>query len=157
MCRRAMNNVDTWYHTAWVTVAQRINYSKVINCVSVIQTAKPGMTSWLIASLPWCHMSAHSSQITDNMTVCSTDGPCQQQRKHQSSALLVHYEGNPLMTVGFLSQMFSNTENVSMSWHHCKKFQTKGGGYLLKQFYPFHYFSSLSKYWLCIENHIHIW
>ena len=37
-----------------------------------------------------------------------------EQRKHQSSALLVLCEGNPLVTSGFPSQTASNVESISM-------------------------------------------
>ena len=41
-----------------------------------------------------------------------------QQRKHQVSTWLVLCEGNPIVTDGFPSYWASNTEIVSMSWHH---------------------------------------
>ena len=48
-----------------------------------------------------------ASQITSNLTVCSTACSNKYQRKHQSSTLLSLYEVNPLVTVGFPSQSAS--------------------------------------------------
>ena len=70
-------------------------------------------------------MTSHehqTSEITGNLTVCSTSYPRLQHRNHQWSALLSLCEGNPPVAVGFPSQRASNVESVSMSWCHYASF-----------------------------------
>ena len=59
------------------------------------------------------HIRRH--QITDKSTVCSTAGKDQNKRTHQSSALLAFWS---VSIVRFPSQRASNTESISIAWHH---------------------------------------
>ena len=63
-------------------------------------------------------MSAMASQVTGVSSVCSSVCSGADQGKHQSSASLALFEGNPLVTDGFPSQRASNAENVSIWWRH---------------------------------------
>ena len=99
-------------------------------------------------------MIAMASQISGNWTVCSTVKGDAFYRKHKSSlltlcegnppvtggllalcegnppvtgGLLALCEGNPPLTSGFPTQRASNTENVSMSWHHSSSDNTLYG------------------------------
>ena len=66
----------------------------------------------------WCHMSVMVSEINQNLTVCSTACPGQQQSNHQNSTLLALCMGNPPVTGGFPTQRAKNTQSVYMSWIH---------------------------------------
>ena len=59
------------------------------------------------------HIRRH--QITDKSTVCSTACKDQNKRTHQSSALLAFWS---VSIARFPSQRASNTESISISWHH---------------------------------------
>ena len=83
------------------------------------KSAKP-MLSMLLAlrSISTCalqesYMSVMASQITGNMTICSS----WQQRKCHNYVLLAPYKGNPMVIGGFLSSKPSNVEHISMLWH----------------------------------------
>ena len=63
-------------------------------------------------------MSAMASQITSLTIVYSTLYLGADQRNHQSSASLAFVRGNSPVTGKFPPQKASNTENVSIWWHH---------------------------------------
>ena len=63
-------------------------------------------------------MSAMASQITSFTIVYSAVYSGTDQRKHQSSALLVLWEGNSPLTGELPAQRASNTENVSIWRRH---------------------------------------
>ena len=63
-------------------------------------------------------MNAMESQITGVSIVCSSVGPGENQRKHQSSASLTHWAGNSPVTGKFSAQNVSYAENVSIWWRH---------------------------------------
>ena len=63
-------------------------------------------------------MGVMASQITSLMIVYSTVYSDTDQRKHQSSALLVFVREIYRGAGEFPAQMASNVENVSISWHH---------------------------------------
>ena len=72
-------------------------------------------------------MSAIASQITSLTIVHSTVDSDADQRKHQSSALVVIRAGNSPETGEFPAQMATDAENVSIWWRHhgmCKSYES---------------------------------
>ena len=63
-------------------------------------------------------VSAMASQITGVSIVYSTVCSGEDQRKHQSSALLAFVMGNSPVTGEFPTQMANNVENASIGWRH---------------------------------------
>ena len=61
----------------------------------------------------WRRMNIGASEITGNSTIVQ-QRTMQQERKHQSSLLLVHRERNPPVTSWVKSTANSNIESVSM-------------------------------------------
>ena len=84
------------------------------------QTTKTEKTSKLL--LQWDQITVIETQITSVSTVCSgvftfNNKAFPFERKHQRSASLGLYEGNPSFTSGYPSERASNTESISISWH----------------------------------------
>ena len=80
-----------------------------------VSTFIPGLCSQnFLSPLQWHHLSAIASQINGNSTVRSITWPGQEQRKHQSLALLVLLKRIPPLTVRFTLQRASRAVSVSM-------------------------------------------
>ena len=67
-------------------------------------------------------MGTMASQITSLTIIYSTIYSGADQRKHQSSALLVICVGNSPVTGEFPTQMASNAETVPIWWRHHVEF-----------------------------------
>ena len=63
------------------------------------------------STIRWRH---HATRAT----VCFHESSDYQRMKPQSSAFMVHVEGNTRVSNGFLPTKASNIESVSMSWRH---------------------------------------
>ena len=99
---------SAWFLNSWLLNHRHL--SRFPN----LSVMNPSVTN----TLQWRHNGRDGGSITGVSIVCSTVGSGGDQRKHQSSALLVLGVGNSPVTGEFPAQRASKAENVSIWWRH---------------------------------------